>query len=108
MLVRAVEEGKWIVLGPASDQGLWIDCTWCIAIYPEDDETARLITRVRAKVNRWTPAAALWMALMDPGVYIMERKMLEGIKQRAEAMADERRAHTRVFEEVLLEAMKSA
>jgi hypothetical protein len=34
--------------------------------------------------------------------------MLEGIKQRAETLADQRRAHTRIFEEVLLEAMKSA
>ena len=106
MVVRAVEEGKWLVLGPSADEDLWVACTWCLALYPVDDETTRLITRVRAKVNRWTPEAALWVALMDPGVYIMERKMLEGIKQRAEAMAEERRAHTQVFEDVLLEAMK--
>jgi hypothetical protein len=106
MLVKAVEEGKWLVLGPPTDRDLWLDCTWCLALYPVDPETTRLITRVRAKVNRWTPEAAIWVALMDPGVFIMERKMLEGIKQRAEALADQRRAHTQVFEDVLLEAMK--
>lgn len=106
MEVKAVEPNKWIVLGPSGDEGLWVACTWCLALYFVDDETTRLITRVRARINRWTPASVLWTALMDPGVYIMERKMLVGIKQRAEAMADERRAHTRVFEDVLLEAMK--
>jgi hypothetical protein len=34
--------------------------------------------------------------------------MLLGIKQRAEKMAAERLAHVHIFEEVLLEAMKSA
>lgn len=106
--VRAVEAGKWLVLGPPADGDLWLDCTWCLALYPEDAETTRLITRVRARVKRWTPRAALWTAIIDPGGYVMERKMLFGIKQRAEKMADERRANVHVFEEVLLEAMKSA
>ena len=35
---------------------------------------------------RWhiTPASALWIALSDPGAFIMERQMLLGIKARAE------------------------
>ncbi|HSP54439.1 MAG TPA: hypothetical protein VLS25_02530, partial [Dehalococcoidia bacterium] len=98
----------WLVLGPPADKDLWLVCTWCLALFPVDPETTRLVTRVRARVNRWSPEAALWVALMDPGAYIMERKMLEGIKQRAEKMADDRRANVHVFEEVLLEAMKSA
>ncbi len=108
MLVKAVEDGKWLVLGPPTGKDLWLDCTWCLALFPVDAETTRLVTRVRARVNRWSPEAALWVALMDPGAYIMERKMLEGIKQRAEKLADERRAQVHVFEEILLEAMKSA
>jgi hypothetical protein len=108
MLVKAVDEGKWIVLGPPAGKDLWLDCTWCLALYPVDAETTRLVTRVRARVNRWSPEAVLWAALMDPGAYIMERKMLEGIKQRAEKMSAERIEQTHIFEEVLLEAMKSA
>ena len=46
------------------------------------------------------------MAMLDPGQFLMERKMLLEIKKRAEAMAAERIAHVHVFEEVLLEAMK--
>jgi hypothetical protein len=44
-------------------------------------------------VSRWrvdwplTPATAFWILLSDPGVFIMERKMLKGIRLRAEATA---------------------
>ena len=108
MHVKAVEPGKWLVLGPPTDDIPWLACTWCLALYPEDAETTRLITRARIKIKRWTPKTALWTAMIEPGAYVMERKMLLGIKQRAEKMADERRAQVHVFEEVLLEAMKSA
>ena len=45
--------------------------------------SCRLISRWQA---RWhiTPASALWIALSDPGAFIMERQMLLGIKARAE------------------------
>ena len=41
----------------------------------------RVISRWRA---RWqiTPASAAWIALSDPGAFIMERRMLVGIKAR--------------------------
>jgi hypothetical protein len=32
-----------------------------------------------------TPATAFWILLSDPGAFIMERKMLKGIRSRAEA-----------------------
>lgn len=108
MLVKAVDKNRWLVLGPPEDPGLWLACTWCFALYPIDPETTRLVSRVRARVKRWTPQAVFAMALMDPGAFLMERKMLLGVKERAEAIAEKRRAHTRIFEEVLLEAMKSA
>lgn len=108
MQVKGVETAKWLVLGPPAEGYPWLDCTWCLALYPEDPETTRLVTRVRARIKRWSPKAALWFAIIDPGAYLMERKMLLGIKQRAEKMAAERLAHVHIFEEVLLEAMKSA
>ena len=37
-----------------------------------------------------TPATALWILLSDPGAFIMERKMLKGIRSRAEAMVQDR------------------
>ena len=37
-----------------------------------------------------TPATAFWILLSDPGAFIMERKMLKGIRSRAEAMVQDR------------------
>jgi hypothetical protein len=38
-----------------------------------------------------TPATAFWILLSDPGAFIMERKMLKGIRSRAETMAQDRK-----------------
>jgi hypothetical protein len=60
--------------------------SWCLAVEPLGQHRCRLISRWRA---RWhvTAASALWIALSDPGAFIMERKMLLGIKARAEQAA---------------------
>jgi len=59
--------------------------TWTFALYPRDDGTTRLISR-----NRLRPRNALaWAGMicfMEPGSLIMERKMLQGIRERAEAL----------------------
>ena len=44
----------------------------------------RLVSRFRSQTP-WTPKTALWLALADVGAFIMERKMLLGIKRRAES-----------------------
>jgi hypothetical protein len=36
-------------------------------------------------------ATAFWILLSDPGAFIMERKMLKGIRSRAEATVQGRR-----------------
>jgi hypothetical protein len=61
---------------------------------PLDRHSCRLISRWRA---RWhiTAASALWIALSGPGAFIMERKMLLGIKARAEQAARPGLAHQR-------------
>ena len=59
--------------------------TWCLALYPMRDGT-RLVSRWRA-AWRLTPATAFWLLLSDPGSFIMEQKMLRGIRSRAEAAA---------------------
>ena len=40
-----------------------------------------------------TPATAFWILLSDPGAFIMERKMLKGIRSRAEATAQDQDRH---------------
>jgi hypothetical protein len=74
--VRDLRLNRYLVAG--DDNG----GTWCLALHP-DAPGCRLISRWR--VN-WplTPATALWILLSDPGAFIMERRMLKGIKARVE------------------------
>lgn len=63
---------------------------WIFALVPENGST-RLISRNRIRTSSLAPAGRLFYPLfMEPGSLIMERKMLLGIKQRAErhAMAE--------------------
>jgi hypothetical protein len=75
--VREVEPNRYFVAGDL-EAGVW-----CLALYPTASG-CRLVSRWR--VN-WplTPATAFWILLSDPGAFIMERKMLKGIRSRAEA-----------------------
>src|SRR5664280_2568584 len=68
-----------------SEDGNW---TWAFCLYPMNPSQTTLVSRNRIK----TPEASsfrrvLQTLVMEPGSLIMERKMLLGIKQRAEALA---------------------
>jgi hypothetical protein len=57
---------------------------WIFALVP-DGESTRLISRNRIAASGLSPAARLFYAVfMEPGSLVMERKMLLGIKKRAE------------------------
>jgi hypothetical protein len=57
---------------------------WIFALLPEGDST-RLISRNRIAAQALAPASRLaYLLFMEPGSLVMERKMLLGIKQRAE------------------------
>lgn len=76
--VELVEPGRSLVLREPS--GGW---TWAFTLTSSEGRT-RLIAR-----NRWTTAGGplgfrLYMALIDPAAFVMERKMLLGIKERSE------------------------
>jgi hypothetical protein len=66
-----------------SDDGNWV---WAFVIEPADDFT-RLISRNRIAASPSPLGRAASTYLMEPGSLIMERKMLIGIKQRAERLA---------------------
>ena len=68
-----------IVLGH-QENGEWVDL-YQFVITPQADGSSRLILRTRTMM-----AGGLW-DLIHPGVFIMERGMLQGIKERAEALA---------------------
>ena len=59
--------------------------TWAFVIEPGSDETTRLLSRNRVPGDGLLFRAA--MAFMEPASLVMERKMLLGIKQRAELRA---------------------
>ena len=57
---------------------------WIFALAPDGDST-RLISRNRIATSALPPAGRLFYTVfMEPGSLVMERKMLLGIKQRAE------------------------
>jgi hypothetical protein len=69
------------VLAWRSDDGNWV---WTFVLSERDGGT-RLISRNRFRLP--TLAARIGMVPMEPGSLLMERKMLLGIKQRAERLA---------------------
>jgi hypothetical protein len=69
------------VLAWRSEDGNWV---WTFVLEPRDDGT-RLVSRNRFRLP--TLAARLGMLPMEPASLVMERKMLLGIKERAEALA---------------------
>jgi hypothetical protein len=89
MVVLAVEPGQHMVLGPLKPPS-WLESTWAFGLYPSGQDRTRLVTRVRARMDLLGMLRALpwytwpfWL-LIDPGVFVMERKMLKEIKKRAE------------------------
>ena len=67
-------------LSNRSEAGDWV---WTFVLVPEDGST-RLISRNRIAMKGAAAGQRLGMLVMEPGSLIMERKMLLGIKQRAE------------------------
>ena len=65
------------------DTPSWADWTWSFILDPVTATTTRLIARFRIDYKGWwTPL--LVNLLIEPTHFIMERKMLLGIKERAE------------------------
>jgi hypothetical protein len=57
--------------------------TWCLGLHPDGEHRTRLVSRWRID---WplTPATAFWTLLSDPGVFVLERRMLLGMPKRVE------------------------
>jgi hypothetical protein len=74
------------VLATRSEDGNWV---WTFVLDEQDGRT-RLISRNRFRLPTLT--AKIGMVPMEPASLVMERKMLRGIKRRAERLAAERLA----------------
>jgi hypothetical protein len=80
--VAVVRQNNALVL--RSDDGNWV---WAFCLVP-DGNTIRLVSRNRiSTAGASKPSRMLFKYVMEPGSLIMERKMLLGIKQRAEQLA---------------------
>jgi hypothetical protein len=85
MTVRAVAPGRFLVLGPPESLSE-VASTWALGLYARPDGATRLVSRVRARLPRG-PRGWLWRVLLDPGQFVMERKMLLEIRRRGQALA---------------------
>ena len=82
MRVEVLDPPRTLAIRIADENWVWI-----FALVPEGDST-RLISRNRIPSSSLAPVNPLFYALlMEPGSLVMERKMLIGIKQRAERSA---------------------
>jgi len=75
-----VEPNRFLVLQLCPEGGL------TLALYPEESSSStRLVSRIRIRWNLRDPKVAVMVAVVDPGDFVMMRKMMLGIKRRAEA-----------------------
>jgi hypothetical protein len=59
------------------------DTSWVWQLDELPNGTTRLITRIRSRIQ-WTPISIAYSALMEVGDFWMIRKMLHGLRERAE------------------------
>ena len=80
--VKAVEPFRSLVLG---GYGRDVEWSWELALTPIGVTRTRLVSRNRVWVRRTLRSRAT-MFLMVPAAFLMTRKMLLGIKRRAESL----------------------
>jgi len=81
--VKAIEPNRSLLI-VIKEPG--VEVTWCFMLDEIDDKQTRLVLRVRSRLTM-TPMLLLSLPIMYPGQYLMSRKMLLGIKKRAESLA---------------------
>jgi hypothetical protein len=85
--VAVLEANRALVLDMRNMGGL--DWVWQFGLYPVDETRTRLISRSRVRTQ--TVWARLLTYAIEPAGFLMTRRMLLGLKERAEALcADER------------------
>ncbi len=91
--VAAIRSGYWFLLragsddksGPVQNDGIDYSLTWLFYLREVDADTTRLVVRGNYYYSDNILASISYgPALVEPIAYVMERKLLEGIKRRAE------------------------
>ena len=83
--VTAIKPCEALVLDGETEAFQWV---WQLALVPVSRSQTRLISSNQARVPR-SIASFLFMLALEPAAFIMTRKMLLGIKRRAEALCRE-------------------
>ncbi len=84
--VDSLDPPRWMLWVHRPHQHDRPDSTWSWRLTALPGEGTRLITRMKQDYRWWTPRlAAFNLVLMEFGDFAMERRMLRGIKARAEA-----------------------
>ena len=65
--------------------GPWLHASWAFALVPIDERSTRLITRARYRVRMPFGPGLPYRVVLELVEFIMERRMLLGIRERAEA-----------------------
>ena len=69
---------------PDLKPGEYLAMTWTFLLEPINSQTTRLLERLRLDYTPTVHSAVLYRAFVEPGSFLMERRMLLGIKSRAE------------------------
>ncbi|MGX7729658.1 SRPBCC family protein [Rhodococcus sp. 2H158] len=85
--VESIDPGRSLVYAHSHDGGT---VTAALVLRPDGPGRSRLVHRVRFRIPP-SPFAVGWAALMDAGDFVMSRRMLLGIRDRAERHARRRR-----------------
>ncbi len=110
--LQHIEVGQWVPMSPAPtpsgrtaftvhsfEVGAWLlwskpDSTWAWRLSPTDGTATRLVTRIHAVYDWQRPLTALLgVLLMEFGDFAMQRRMLRGIKARAESLVGPKARH---------------
>jgi hypothetical protein len=97
--LQTIDVGDMIPIDPEKKHGFWVKgfvpnewmlwgdrhgkVTWCWGLYPIDDKSTRLVTRVKVKYD-WLHPTILFSMLFDVGDIVMMKKCMIGIRERAE------------------------
>jgi hypothetical protein len=82
LTVTALEPSRAPVLSYKAHGIEWV---WQFGLYPLDNNRARLVSRGTERLPN-TVGAWFGMRIMEPAAFIMTRRMLLGLKQRAETL----------------------
>ena len=80
LTVAALDPNRALALSYDAHDFEWV---WQFGLYPRDEQRTRLVTRGTERVPK-TVAAWIMMRVMEPAAFVMTRRMLLGVKARAE------------------------